>query len=263
MVKNVTGYDMAKLYTGSLGTLAVLGSAWLRLRPRPEVVAIFELELPAETAHQSGVAIARLHAVRACVLAGSGGAVYRCVVELAGDEESVRESAAALAQRYAARESSDDALAAVRRRQTEPSAGRMRFRIGSLPSRLADVLAALSRAGVAHLAHPGLGLVYAIFEPDQCTGAFAIARDAAAGGEVCCEAAARRVNAPEVRSCSAPSIDASSARTSSSARRSSSRVTTVGSSRSAATVSAASPARSSVRAVTRISRLLRLVSRAK
>jgi glycolate oxidase FAD binding subunit len=36
VVKNVTGYDLAKLYTGSLGSLGVITAAWLRLRPAPE-----------------------------------------------------------------------------------------------------------------------------------------------------------------------------------------------------------------------------------
>ena len=34
----VTGFDLAKLYTGSLGALGVIDSAWLRLRPRPGAV---------------------------------------------------------------------------------------------------------------------------------------------------------------------------------------------------------------------------------
>src|SRR5919109_2258530 len=35
VTKNVTGYDMMKLYTGSLGTLAVIAEATLKLRPLP------------------------------------------------------------------------------------------------------------------------------------------------------------------------------------------------------------------------------------
>jgi glycolate oxidase FAD binding subunit len=188
VVKNVTGYDMAKLYTGSLGTLAVIEGAWLRLRPTPEVVEVVELDLPGADAHVSGVEIARRHAVRACVLARSGEA-YRCVVELAGDEASVRETSASLQGGHAARPASVAELDAVRRRQTEPSAGRMRFRIGTLPSCLGGVLASLARADVAHLAHPGLGLVYAIFESGQSQEAFRIVGDIAEGCEVCCEAA--------------------------------------------------------------------------
>lgn len=37
VVKNVAGYDLTKLYIGSLGTLGIIAEATLKLRPRPEV----------------------------------------------------------------------------------------------------------------------------------------------------------------------------------------------------------------------------------
>jgi len=39
VVKNVTGYDLAKLYTGSLGSLAVIAEISFKLRPRFETTA--------------------------------------------------------------------------------------------------------------------------------------------------------------------------------------------------------------------------------
>lgn len=50
VVKNVAGYDLAKLFTGSMGTLGVIATANFRLHPRPEAartVAV-ELESPQE-----------------------------------------------------------------------------------------------------------------------------------------------------------------------------------------------------------------------
>jgi glycolate oxidase FAD binding subunit len=46
VVKNVTGYDLAKLYTGSLGTLAVIVEMSFKLRPRFERVATAMAEFP-------------------------------------------------------------------------------------------------------------------------------------------------------------------------------------------------------------------------
>src|SRR6185436_2725773 len=50
VVKNVTGYDLAKLYTGSLGSLAVITEISFKLRPRFErtATAIAEFESQAE-----------------------------------------------------------------------------------------------------------------------------------------------------------------------------------------------------------------------
>ena len=56
VVKNVTGYDLAKLYTGSLGALGVIEGAWLRLRPRPARVRV--LALPARPADADAIALA-------------------------------------------------------------------------------------------------------------------------------------------------------------------------------------------------------------
>lgn len=45
-VKNVAGYDLAKLFIGSLGTLGLITAATLRVRPRPEASATVAWDFP-------------------------------------------------------------------------------------------------------------------------------------------------------------------------------------------------------------------------
>jgi glycolate oxidase FAD binding subunit len=45
VVKNVAGYDLSKLFTGSLGTLGIIANANFRLHPRPEAVRTVAVEV--------------------------------------------------------------------------------------------------------------------------------------------------------------------------------------------------------------------------
>lgn len=46
VVKNVTGYDLARAYVGSLGTLGVIVDATLRLQPLPQTILTVSLHFP-------------------------------------------------------------------------------------------------------------------------------------------------------------------------------------------------------------------------
>lgn len=49
VVKNVAGYDLCKLYIGSLGTLGILTQLTLKVRPRPDAQALLVIRCTADT----------------------------------------------------------------------------------------------------------------------------------------------------------------------------------------------------------------------
>ena len=61
VVKNVAGYDLAKLFTGSLGTLGVIAECNFRLHPMPETARTVAVELP-DPASAGAASQAILHA---------------------------------------------------------------------------------------------------------------------------------------------------------------------------------------------------------
>jgi len=200
VVKNVTGYDLGKLYTGSFGTLGVIESAWLRLRPLPARVRSFEARVSGlGDACSAARAAARRASSRATALlaAAEPEGELRIVVELAGEAAGVDRDAESLARELGAEEAPAEAIDRVRERQGAlPGEGGLRFRIAALPSRFPELLAALRTAGAETLCYPGLSLVYAGFglPPDggesAAERAFGAVATAVAGAEASfvCEA---------------------------------------------------------------------------
>ncbi|UCE85080.1 MAG: FAD-binding oxidoreductase [Deltaproteobacteria bacterium] len=199
VVKNVTGYDLAKLYTGSFGTLGVISRAWLRLRPRPERELV--LRAPARGLAKTlerGVAWARRPGVRALAIVdaelaarvdpGSRGAEEGLVlIELAGDAPVVERDAERLARELRAEATSERALERVREVQgSTPRPSGMRVRVSALASRLAAALEPLARVGAQLLVYPGQGLVYGfvpLASANDAAAARAALRESARAGD--------------------------------------------------------------------------------
>lgn len=179
VVKNVTGYDLAKLYVGSLGTLGVLTESWIRLRPASEVERTlvarvdaggFALALAA--ARRPGTRAAALvdAALASEIVFGDDARGDLVIVDLAGDEPEVEESAAWL---RGAADASEQAGAVDRLHelQSDPGRSALRFRIAAPAPRLAQTRATLHAAGARVVLHPGLSQAVAFFDlPREDTG---------------------------------------------------------------------------------------------
>ncbi len=170
VVKNVTGYDLNKLYTGSFGSLGVIEGAWLRLRPLPERTLVFRAEGSSlDGICARGLAAARRSSARAVAIAVEARGSERevqLVVELAGDAASVEGDADWLREQGPVTPVEAVALERIRDRQervTTPSG--LRFRIDVLPSRMETALARLCERCTGALVYPGLGLLYAELDP--------------------------------------------------------------------------------------------------
>lgn len=91
VVKNVTGYDMAKLYCGSFGSLAVICGAWLRLRPQPAVREAFIARAGlTPTDFERCRSIGQCTTIRALIWSEApGDESPRVFIELGGSQEGV------------------------------------------------------------------------------------------------------------------------------------------------------------------------------
>lgn len=161
VIKNVAGYDLAKLFTGSFGTLGLIVELVVRLHPlaRDRVTALGGSDDPEALGRAASVVAhspfgaesldIAWHDGQGEVLARFGGAAPD---EVAGAVVKLMSEAGLDARRRA----DDDALW-ERQRARQRSAGGVVVRVSGLASRLPSVLRAAQGAGASLVGRAGLG----------------------------------------------------------------------------------------------------------
>jgi glycolate dehydrogenase FAD-binding subunit len=173
VIKNVAGYDLAKLFTGSFGSLGAILEVALRLHPLPHrtLTAVGEAADPdAVAAAASALAHSPTEAQCLDVRWDDGrGAV---LVRLAGVEaQSHTERAVAALERHGldARTVEDDAELWEEQRAGQRSAGGTVVRVSGVQEQLATQMRAAERAGGSLVGRAAYGLAW-IALPEATAG---------------------------------------------------------------------------------------------
>lgn len=169
VVKNVTGYDLAKLYCGAFGSLGVIVGAWLRLRPRPAVQRAFQARVAAGSASAAlarAGELARLAGVRALVWSwpatGSAGDDEALIqLELGGQQAQVAHDHGRIAAEFELVETSCESIDALRDARAEAREDAVVLRARVPVTRCGELVGALRALGLALEVEPGSGVVHA------------------------------------------------------------------------------------------------------
>ncbi len=170
VIKNVAGYDLAKLFAGSFGTLGLILSVNVRLHPVPDGTATAfgadgDPEALAAAARALAGAPLELDALDIAWKAGRGRVLARCC---GADPVRRANRAARVLQKAGLDEvdvTTEDEVLWERQRAGQRSRDRALIMLCTRPSALADVLRAAERCAGAVVGRSALGVSYVEVDP--------------------------------------------------------------------------------------------------
>ena len=171
VIKNVAGYDLAKLFTGSLGTLGAIVSVNVRLHPRPQAFATalgVSVDPAVIAAGARALATAPLE-LESLDVAWRGGRGWLLARTGGAQPEPRAGRAAGLMREQRLEEAEitrDDEAIWTRQRAGQRSEEATLVRMATRPSALGDVLSAARDCGAALVGRAALGTSYLELSPD-------------------------------------------------------------------------------------------------
>ncbi len=191
VIKNVAGYDLAKLFTGSFGTLGVILSASVRLHPRPDAAATASgTTIEPETLTRAAIALASAPLELDCLDVAWSEGRGTLLARSSGAEPAERSERAAALMRAAGLDpvevAGEDRRLWERQRAGQRSADAALVRVAARPSELAQVIAACEAGAGRLVGRAALGSSYVELDPGAVArlrsalpaGAFAVVLDA-------------------------------------------------------------------------------------
>jgi glycolate dehydrogenase FAD-binding subunit len=171
VIKNVAGYDLAKLFSGSFGTLGLILQVVVRLHPRPsETVSAVGRANDPEVVARGASDLAHASLEKECAdvrWAGGAGAV---LARLGGATAHKQAEAAARVLADAGLETEiveDDDELWAEQRSCQRSSGRAVVRVSGLQSELVRTIEAAESLGGSLVGRASLGISWVTVDPDR------------------------------------------------------------------------------------------------
>jgi glycolate oxidase FAD binding subunit len=185
VIKNVAGYDLAKLFAGSFGTLGLAVSLAVRLHPRPEETAsAWGASADPDALAAAAAGLARLPLEADCLDVAWRDGAGRILVRFGG--AAAERQARAVVDRLGTAgledlewSADDDALWDAQRAGQRSADGAV-LKVAGRPADLAAVLRAAGEAGASVVGRAALGLHWLTLEGDDVPGRIEAVRAALA-----------------------------------------------------------------------------------
>jgi glycolate oxidase FAD binding subunit len=160
VIKNVAGYDLAKLFTGSFGTLGLIARVAVRLHPLPPATAtVLATSDTIDRLAAAALALCRLPLEADCLDVYWSNGAGKLLVRFAGSaaEQRARSAAARITGLDVQTISDDDSMWAAQRAHQRSAEGIV-VKVSGRATDLSNVLRTAEAAGATVVSRAGLGL---------------------------------------------------------------------------------------------------------